>query len=535
MDAISSEELYRTLTRTHPVYDAMMGEWDRYTDVTTAMCDKTKYLNRTIHEDPALYEFRMAISDFIPECPLAIRSIETTISNQAPRRDIPNDQAKLLEPFLGNADLMGNHLNNVNLDVLASLLTFGTLRVVISNFRPVNVQTRADEIEKGVQPYIAVYSPLDVLNWEMDRTGLLNWVLIRESYTTQDDILGSREKHERFIFYDRKTWKTWEFAIGGEQGSAIQLLGTPTVGEHNLGMVPMITEPLRGRGTRRMAGESFLKLSSRLDIRKFRYESDWNYDLYLHSHPTLVVKAIQELALTGIGSNAVLKLDPKANEDAKYLETPSAAFEALQKAIEEVRHGIYRQAGTDPLGVLEPGQNAFQASGIARAWSFTTTENRVLASIAEVMERVEMQEFELAMRYLTGKTPKIGERVFEGRISYPQRYDPSSVAALLDEIERLPRIVMSEGFHKWKQKQYVNRSAEDAEPSDIREWEAEIDKNPVLGITAGLGLASQTFQPPGFGKAVNDEFLDEDQIKKKKELDQKPKRGPGRKPPQSEE
>ena len=503
----NAADLYRQLTRTHPVYDKMKPEWERYRDVTEAIIDVDKYLHRTTHEDESLFDFRKLISEFVPECPLAIRSIETAVATQKPKRFIPDPDKKYLASFIDNADLNGNHIDNVNLDILRTLLTYGTTRIVISNFRPQNIQTRFDEQQQGVQPYLVDYSPLDVINWETDRLGNPEWVVIQEIYTKQQDPLSDRTERIAIIVLTKTTWTRYEFERG-QDGKAITLLDIEE-GAHDLGIVPIIVEPLRGRGKKKFQGDSFIKVSSRLDIRKFRYESDWNYDLYIHAHPLLVMKAAEELAVIGVGANAVLKLDPTQNEDAKYLETPTSAFEALQSAITEIRHGIYRQAGTDPLGILEPNSRTFQATGVARAWSFTTTENRVLAAVGEIMERIEQQQFDFALRYLTGKTPSNGEILFKGQISYPARYDPASIAMLLDECERLPMIINSPGFIRWKHKMYMQRTAEDIPQQELMRWEEEVDKGEIIGAPAGT--LSKPNPPPPFGANPAVKILDENQ------------------------
>lgn len=502
------QTLFTTLTQTHPVYDHMKPEWDRYTDVTESIIDSDKYLHRTVHEDINLFDFRKSISEFIPECPLAIRSIENAIGSQRPRRNIPSNLKNRVAPFVDNADLNGNSLDSVNIDILRGLLTYGTTRILITSYVPEDVRTRYDEQVYGVQPYIVDYSPLDVINWESDLLGNLLWVVIRENYTKQASPKEKRKEYTKIIIYTTEEWEVYEFEKDSEKGT-MRLVSEPDTGTHGLGVVPMIVESLRGRGVKRIDGDSFIKLSSRLDIRKFRYESDWNYDLYVHAHPLLKVLTSEELAVVGVGANAVLKLDPNQKEDAEYLNTPTSAFEALQSAIQEMRHGIYRQAGTDPLGILEPGSQTFEATGVARAWSFTTTENRILNAVATVMERIEKQEFELAVRHITGNRPEKGKRAFEGTVSYPARFDPVSTAMLLDECERIPNIINSPSFIKDKHKTYIRRASEDVPHEKLVEWEGEIDKGEVLG--APYGSVGKPLPKSPFGDNVARKMLDEDE------------------------
>lgn len=508
--ATKDQTLFDRLNAQHPIYATMRPHWQRYQDVMSGMINKNQYLFHTHEEPDEIYLFRKQISEFVPECPLAVRAVETAIYGQEPRREIRDDR---IDAFMNNADLHGNNLNHVNVLVLRSLLTFGTTRLLINTSRRESGMTVAQERALGVQPYMHAYTPLETPNWAVDALGRLEWIVLRDVYHRQDGPLDERINSTRFTLWSRQEWEEWTFEEDerhrGRARGNVRLVNHQD-GRHDLGMVPVICQALHGDDN--MIGESFILFSSRIDIRKFRRESDLVYDEYLHSHPTLIVNTLSELAQTGVGANAVIKLDPTQNESAGYLSPPSSAFDSLRASIDTDRAAIRRYAGTDPLGVLEPGTATFQTSGVARAWSFSTSENRILNNIANVMEKVEQAELEIATRWQDDRRDyEIGEQAFEGQVSYPREFDRSATQSLLEETERVVDVINSPSFVKHLHKRYVSRRAEDVPRKEIAAWEKEIEENELLGTRQAREVSLSEEDLSLFGEAPKPRLVQENQ------------------------
>jgi hypothetical protein len=91
-------------------------------------------------------------------------------------------------------------------------------------------QTRAEEDASGrSRAYLTDYSADQVINWNYDEAGRLDWVVIRTTCLQQSKVSDAKwEKETRWIFYDRETYQI--FRKAGE-AQAVELVDQ---GRHGL-------------------------------------------------------------------------------------------------------------------------------------------------------------------------------------------------------------------------------------------------------------------------------------------------------------
>jgi len=493
------DELKQKLETKHPDYKEWEEEWLRYQDVVgDTLVDKKKYLPKNKFEPQDQYDFRIELSQFIPESGLAVSKIIGAIFSEKPKREFPGQEAQL-KRFLDNADRKGGSWNSVMETIAFNLLSYGTTRVLV-NVPPAKpseevaskegeaVVTRAMEKAADIRPYVVVYKPLDIIDWDVDDDEVLKSLRIREERYLPPlaGVDGKHRKAVKFITYDQWAVRWIDFVQGGKGEWEINGAGESI---HELGMVPMVVDGLRE--VKPMIGHSFLRYSSRADIRKAQTESDQAYDGFIHAHPFLAVWTDDEMKEVGVGSNTWLKLNPGSGgvgrEDAQYLQPPASAFDALKQIVEDSRTQIYRQANTDPLGVISGGGTTFQASGVARAWSFGTSEARMLSKIADKLEQIEKRVFEMVLRYEEpiNKTTPIDDPVFKGSVQYPEEFDMSSTAALLEETEKIAQMVNSETLLRTLHKRIAASKVGDTTAKELKIIKDEIENNPLIGTMVG--------------------------------------------------
>lgn len=511
----ANNELIKALELTHPDYKEFAPEWRLYSDVLgdRGIFVKENYLPKGEHEDEQLYNLRIALAQFIPDAPLAIDKLVGALYQQKPKRDLKDTQ---LVDFTENVDLQGQGLDEFVKHVTENLLGYGTIRLLV-NVRVPDVVTqpltRAEEKTLGVRPFLILYNPLDVIDWQHDKYGELEMVRIVEMDSTLHEN-KTRAVVKRFIEYDRNEARWWEFVQASEgwdlvdKGSSV----------HALGMVPMIVKTVKE--IKRMVGSSFIRYSARADIQKFQTESDLSYDTHVHSHPTVKVWTSREMSAVGIGSNAFLKLSPsEPREDVGYLEPPSSCFSNLMETIKEKRAAVYRQARTDPLGVLESGASTFQASGASRAWSFATSEARILVDLAGKLEDVENRICDLVLRYSTQETPARGKKLFTGTIQYPDEFDLGSVRDLLEEAVIIKQEINSPILVKELHKRVAAAKVGNTSMEKVTEIFEEIDENELLGAASAGGVSSE--MPMAWEEPTQDEDQpDEETVEEDPEADE---------------
>ena len=483
-----TDELYKQLDYKHPDYDEWAAEWEVYRDVVgDVLVDTSRYLERNSMEAPSQYAFRQKLAEWIPETPKAIERLVGALYSQKPKRELGGT----FDEFVANVDRKGSSLDVFVERVCRTMLTYGSTRVLV-NVPRVDLDrplTRADEIELGLRPFLINYTPLSVINWDVDPEGRTSMVLIKEQCWRKDLPTDPRSEHlqiTRCIQYDVKGSPWWEFArIEGDQ-----VLRDEGESTHDLGFVPMIVVSWPTE-IRPFIGSSYIRLMSRVDKQLFRSQTDLDYDAYVHAHPTLKVWTDEQLKKVGVGSQQFLKLKPGGpgvdKEDASYMEVPESAFDVLKWLIEMRVDAVGRHAGIDPLGTIKPGSTVYQASGAARAWSFGTSEARVLHDVADTMTIFERQMFAYAGAYLSSTPVAKAEDV---KIQYPRDFDMSATDTLVDLTERIAQLVNSPSLIRKLHKQIAASRVAESSAMELQAIFKEIDSRPLIGTPADRSASS---------------------------------------------
>lgn len=505
MPISKDKKLLYDLSRVHPTYKKWENDWIRYRDVLEQdTVDIERYLPKGEREGDADYELRKELSHFIPDSPLTIDRLLGGLFNTKPRRD-HKGQETLLRSFIMNADRRRHSWQHVVRRIARTLIAYGTTRVLVNIPIVPKGASRAEEKAMGVEPFVINYSPLSVIDWNVDESNTLTMIRIRESYWKPNpDRSKKHTKYTKFIQYERDTIYWWIFAE--EDGKDVYLTNSDD-GVNRLGMIPMVIVSLDEREP--MVGTSHIHRASKSDIKGFQHQSDQSFDAYLHAHPILKYWSQDEEGELGIGSRSYLRLETNPGgdrEDAQYIEFPSAAFDALQRLIEESQMNVFRQANMDPMGVVQ-GAGVYQASGTARAWSFTTSESRVLSTIADEMTVVERHVLDLVLRYKGEIPPQDQDEAYRGDIQYAEEFDMSATSQLLEE-QMMMSDINSPTFHRLMQKRIVASKVGDSSAKTIREIFKEIEENPLLGTRAGKSPLSSPFDRPGQNTSPNDEEVE---------------------------
>jgi hypothetical protein len=490
--ADEDRDLFKALDSKHPEYTEYEDRWKQFRDVLgNDIAEKRDYLPHNKLEPTDQYNFRTNISEFIPETSLAVWNIVAALYKEKPKRDFKG-QAGDLEPFLKDVDLEGTAINTFMEKVIRQLIGFGSTRILVNTKMPEDGElpsTRREEIEMGIRPYAVLYSPLSIIDWDVDEFNNLMMIRIKEVRHRKSNPASPIAKHDKvtkFIHYDREHLMWWEFT--GEEGKEKLVPGGTKVREHGLGMVPMIVRYWPEK-LKPMVGQSYISSMSKADIQKFRAESDQSYDTYIHAHPFLKVWTEEEMSELGLGTSSFLHLRPGSGgdekEDAEYIEGPTSAFEALRHMINDKLETIRRHARTDPLGSMEKrAATAFQTSGAARAWSFGTSEARILSDLADTAVDIENGLYDLVLRTQDKEERRSGQ-VWMGDIQYPEEFDLSATNQLIEETAQIEEMINSPTLVRVLHKRIAASKVGDAVPKTLKTIHDEIEKNPLINTAVG--------------------------------------------------
>jgi hypothetical protein len=502
----ADRRLFKTLDSHHPDYDEWLENWKVYRDTSgEAEPNKEDYLPKNKLEPGDQYAFRRDISHWCPESARANNKIVSALYQSKPKRTIADKQ---ITEFIDNSDGRGNGFNAVMAKIMLQLLAYGVTRILVnvppvSGKKPGSSLTEAEAQQAGLRPRVIIYNPLNVIDWDVDGLGVLNMIRIRE---TQIRKLNPQDPESpnvfitRFIHFDREWARWWEFQ-GEKDRETIVPNGTGS-NQHGLGMVPMVVR-YWPQEMKPMIGASFIRYMSKLDVSKFQSESDREYATYLHAHPQLKIWCNESPSKRNLGVSTWLHFLPgdatQGREDAEYVQAPLAAFDAIDRAIENKLSAIYRHSGADPMGVIARSTSkVFESSGISRAWSFATSEALLLSDLADAAVEIEWAVLKLVSRWL-------GKENFDGEIQYPEEFDLSSVGTLIDETAAITQMINSPTLAKYRFKRIAAVSMGDASAELLDKVNKEIESRPLFGVPAGRDVTDRPTIDMGMGVEDDEE------------------------------
>lgn len=498
--------------RVHPAWLARRASWLEIRDVTEgALDDKAKlkeYVPKGEREWESDYATRLRLTEFVPECIVASQRIVGALYSQRISRDL--SKVKALADWAISVDGRGHGLDDYGETRIAPLaLHYGACHVLVESPNgPEEVpQDRAEQQARGkLLPYLCAYSPLEVRNWCVGEDGSLDWVVIVEDELVESGPAGARVPTRCYRFFDRFGWsmvrtrpktgsrfriETWDPVNGepiddarsaqqGEEEVEVERADSGTIGHGSPGTVPLVSfipDLIEG-----IIGHSAIRAALKLDLKRLRLDSDLQWDLFVHAHPELVLKTGRDLSSVGAGSNQAIKLNPEEKEDAFYLTLPSESFQARERALTEAKIDVHRVMGMDPLGVVSGDPQA--ASGVARAYSFTTSEARHLGRVASRFEDGEMELARVVAQFLKVDPPP------EGAIRWPEEFDSTTASSSIEDAIALPSAVTSPTALKLVQKRLVRKMLGEIEPDVAKQIDDEID-----AAEAPMGAAPAAMTP----------------------------------------
>jgi hypothetical protein len=95
---------------------------------------------------------------------------------------LANDPA--LESFINDADLDGRSLNSFLRTAQIWSSVYGNVWIIVDKPRS-NAQTKAEELDQDIRPYVTLFTPENVFDWKYERSAsgrfVLSYLKVRES------------------------------------------------------------------------------------------------------------------------------------------------------------------------------------------------------------------------------------------------------------------------------------------------------------------------------------------------------------------
>jgi len=355
------------------------------------------HLTRYVNESAGEYAARIESTPLQNHCNSVISVYNSFLFRQIPTRNYGSiENLPELEDFLYDADMDGRSFNAFMKDVSTYASIFGHAWIVCAK-PDIGAQTRGDEMEAGVRPYVSMLSPLVVLDWSWQRMPNGRYTLDYFKYI--EDVNG-----------EITTCKEWtpDFIRTTVIDEGNNYVKEQMVEPNGLGKIPAVIaynqrSIIRGIGVSDIADIA----SGQKSI--YNSLSEIEQSIRLDSHPSLV-KTPETNA--GVGAGAIIHMPENMDPGLKpyVLDFQGASVDKILAAINQTVESIDKMANTGAVRATV----SRTMSGVAMETEFQLLNAR-LSEKGDSLELAEEQIWKLWAEYM-------GYR-WDGDIEYPDSFN----------------------------------------------------------------------------------------------------------------
>ena len=433
------------LTSKHKHYQEKINDWAfHYRSYTGGQDYQNGFLlNRYVLETDEEYLKRAENTPIDNHCKNVVQIYSSFLFRVPPTRDYGTlDGDPAIESFTKDADLDGRSFNNVIKEMQINSSIYGTCWAIIDKPRVIT-KTRAEELQQDIRPYISLYTPENVLNWNYER--LANGRFYLTSLSLVEEATEDYAIIKVWSLEDISTFVVEDFNKPYAEGKVKMIDEIPNV----LGEIPAVVL-YNQKSQRRAIGISDLNDVAELQKSIYNDYSEIEQLIRLSNHPSLV-KTPNVEASAGAGSIIEMPED-LAPELKPYIIQPSSqSLEGIMKVISMKVEAINR---ITHMGAVRNTKSQI-SSGVALRTEFELLNAR-LAEKADYLQNTEEQIWSLFAKWQN--------KVFDGDIIYPETFDLRDYSSDLEYLQRAKASgVKSNTFIKEIDKQIARAVIDDDE------------------------------------------------------------------------
>ena len=442
---------------THKDYKENITSWEYFIRSYNGGFDYQvgQYLNRYNLELDNEFNQRLLNTTCDNHCRNIIQIYSSFLFRVKPTRefgDMENEPS--LDSFLRDTDLDGNSFDTVVKQAQNYASIYGHCLLILDKPK-VATQTKADELQQDIRPYLSIVTPENILDWNYKRE--INGKYSLDYLKIREEVDRDGGTYFRMWFPDRI-----DTVYLDSSGAEPRIIDTA---ENQIGKIPAVIL-YNAKSHKRGIGQS--DLTDIADLQKAIYNefSEIEQLIRLTNHPSLV-KTPSVNASAGAG--AVIEMPEEIEPNLKpYLLQPSGQnLQAIMDSITKKVESINRIAHTGSVRTTKTQVS----SGIALQTEFELLNAR-LSEKADNLQLAEEQLFKLYADFQNTK--------FEGEINYPETFNIRDFAADLMFYQQAKAInVQSPTLVKEIDKEIARAVVDDNEKLNI--IFDEIDTKPEVG------------------------------------------------------
>jgi hypothetical protein len=368
----------KTIETTHPEYDNNKSRWEFYLRSYMGGEDYIdgEYLTRYVNEDKTEYQRRLDLTPLDNHCKNIVHIYSSFLWRVPPTRGFNSAAGNVaLQPFMKDADLDGRSFNTFMRQAQIWSSVYGHVWLMMDKPKS-QAGTKAEELEQDIRPYVTMFTPENVLDWEYERTPSgrfeLCYLKLRESVIRVDDTTTES-------FY--RIWKKDSVELWHEVNESERMVESE---DNPLGKIPAVFLPaqrsvIRGIGISDIADASYMQRAVYQEL------SEIEQLIRISNHPTLV-KSFGTDASAGAGAVINMPDDMDASLKPYQIQPSGQNLDAVRNSIKDKVEAINRMSH---MGAVR-GTQAMTQSGVAMQTEFQML-NAKLAEKADILELAEEQ------------------------------------------------------------------------------------------------------------------------------------------------
>jgi hypothetical protein len=374
------------INREHPEYVARKAMWRQYKDLYAGgerlRMNASEYLVRRHKEPGEVYAERLSRVFYENYIGSIVDWYAATLMRREPIllfEGSDNGAKGFYNLFSDDCDLKGTNLHEFFRQRFIQTLVNGRSFTVVDFPRTDSpALTRAEEDASGrSRAYLVDYAAEEVINWNYDPQGGLDWVVIRTSCLQQSKVTDAQwEKETRWIYYDRENFRM--FRKAGE-ASPMELIDEGRHGLATLRRVPMFRMKVT-------EGLWLLNKAALLQLEHFNKSNALSWALTMGLFATPVVYSDKEWNQV-VGESYYIQLGQ--NDRFGWTEPEGKVYQIAADNLVRLKDEIYRvcylmsQAGTSSGADL-------RQSGLSKQRDFSIT-NEVLRAFGDAVKETMRQ------------------------------------------------------------------------------------------------------------------------------------------------
>ena len=445
------------LLATHKDYKENVNHWEYFIRSYNGGFDYQvgQYLNRYNLELDNEFNQRLLNTPCDNHCRNIIQIYSSFLFRVKPTREFGEMQDEAsLESFLKDTDLDGNNFDTVIKQAQNYASIYGHSLLILDKPKVVS-NTKADELQQDIRPYLSIVTPENILDWNYKREVNGRYVL---------DYLKVREEVDRDGGIYLRCWYLDRVDTHYLKNDSTESVLLDTA-ENQIGKIPAVIL-YNSKSHKRGIGQS--DLTDIADLQKAIYNefSEIEQLIRLTNHPSLV-KTPSVNASAGAG--AIIEMPEEIEPNLKpYLLQPSGQnLQAIMDSITKKVESINRIAHTGAVRTTKTQVS----SGIALQTEFELLNAR-LSEKADNLQLAEEQLFKLYAEFQNAN--------FDGEINYPESFNIRDFATDLMFYQQAKAInVKSPTLVKEIDKEIARAVVDDNEKLNI--IFDEIDTKPEVG------------------------------------------------------